>query len=247
MNHRLFAAILCCTAACSANPARQGAPTEPAATAPVTQTTTAPVERVDMLQHWIDATQLRDQVMAGRLADARAVADKLAAQPAPTEAPGWATYVAQIDGHVQAAQAAGSLSALATATAGVGATCGECHAANGANLQLPTGLPPAEGADARSHMARHAWAVAAMWDGLVGPSDGRWSDGVGMLAEKPLHATDEASPFVATPASEQIGARVHDAAIRGAAERDPAMRAAVFAEVLTACGECHNQTHTGPR
>ena len=90
-----------------------------------------------------------------------------------------------------------------------------------------------------AHMLRHQWAAEQMWDGLIGPSEARWNDGVTELAEAPLGQDEIFANATATPAIGKLATDVHALAAEGRKATTWDDRAAVYGRLLASCAACH--------
>ncbi len=107
-------------------------------------------------------------------------------------------------------------------------------------------MPKPSGADEslQSHMARHAWAVNRMWEGLVAHDAELWSKGLNELAEAPLPA----EVFGPNPPAGALDAsqRAHELAASGISAKDQSERGNVYGQILAACSQCHDALGRGP-
>ena len=239
VQERFALVLIAMIAGCSGGQKTEAEPvTEESSTETETPSQPVGMER-KMLGHWVKASKVRDLVVAGDLEGAKAAAAELGKE---VEAPptAWTTYVTEMKLHTASLADSSSLEEAALAISNVGATCGSCHTDMNTSIEMANSEPPPIGEDARSHMQRHEWSVNATWEGLIGPSDGRWVDGLGVLAEKPLHGREQPSGHVTKDKIELLGETVHDLGVRGTGV--PATeRAAIFAELIATCGNCHSQ------
>lgn len=145
---------------------------------------------------------------------------------------------------VRAATSAAEHDTIAKAAEGlgqVGLACARCHE------QFPAARYPATGyvegdRDVADRMQRHAWAVEAMWHGLVTPSVRAWEIGAKTLADPDLDLVAGFPDSDAGRAQAQAFAQVASAA-RGI---DPTARPAAFGSVIAQCAGCHAALGKGP-
>lgn len=158
---------------------------------------------------------------------------------------------------------AGDLEEACMAFARLSYACGQCH--HGLDRGPPIKLDPIpDGQDLQMHMRRHYWAVERMWEALLSDSPEAFQAAAGVLAESPLHGTQEPDSDSPTGVS-RLAYEVHDlafaAAVEGKAredeyvprpgepvEPDPTTRgqAEIFGRLLSACSECHRIVNVEP-
>lgn len=204
----------------------------------------APVEvdsaqlRAHMHEHLSKATIAYEALIHGDMKGAREALAWLGEHDAPTLPDGAEPFVGRMRDLAAKGAVAPQYDEVAAQIAEMGAACGACHQAQQVNPTLELGEPPASSGDVHAHMARHQWAVQALWTGLVVPADGPWAAGVQALSDD--HLDDKA--FEVPELSEQAktqGRAVHTVA-RGAAMLTTRQdRAKAFATIATACAGCH--------
>ena len=179
---------------------------------------------------------IRLALMRGDLEAARAPAKWLAGkheEQAKMPAP-WKPHIEALNKAGKTIVEAKTLADSAKGVAEVAKACGDCHKATNAEAEKKMKLPPlpAGKQDAKSHMARHAWAVGRLWDGITGPSEYAWNTAAAMLAEAPLKVQGKAKVLAGT---------VHGIA-KGAPEKKTiADRAALYEKLLVTCSGCHRK------
>ena len=150
-----------------------------------------PVERVKrattgkMGAHFGDVVEIHTSLVHGALDDARKAARELADDRPDVVLEEWAPYLLALRGTAEDLGRAGSLEEAAPLAASLAKTCGDCHEAQGARLELIPGAPPPKSDDNAERMRRHAWAFNRLWEGLVLPSDESWRLGVDAFVELP--------------------------------------------------------------
>jgi cytochrome c553 len=172
-----------------------------------------------METHWRLASAIEVETIQGNLDVVRQMAERIAALPADALGPDLEPQLEALRARAIALAKVQSQEEAARGVAGLAAACGECHASvadAGPPVRLeawpPTGDEDVEG------MVPHQEAADWMWIGLVAPSTPAWRRGARMLRRDP---PDEAVRELA---------RI--------AESAPS-RAAVYADLLTACSTCH--------
>jgi hypothetical protein len=205
-----------------------------------------PVVQTHMKVHFAKGAAVRDAIAMGDLAAARTGFTALAEHPMVTGLPeGTAPLVAGFQDAARAGAKAGDTSTQARALADTARACGGCHALVGARPTWEVPDAPPRDPGVRPHMARHAWAVDRMYEGLVGPTEGSWSQAAAILND---HALDEAvlpSGTDLSPVAEAAGARLHALGKEALAAETPEARGELFAEALSTCATCHAAAGVG--
>lgn len=197
-------------------------------------------ERGQMITHFDLALEARDLTIMGDVPLFRATARDLAElQPARDLPDELMLQLGPMRWEARAAAEASTVDEAARGTAEIARTCGDCHEANDAGLgeRFTVGGPPPAGSD-RRHMAGLAWATRLLWDGLVGPSDRTWyvgAEGLIELGALPEGIEDRRAREAVADASEHLRALGRAAASAESAEE----RVPVLADILSACGDCH--------
>lgn len=78
--------------------------------------------------------------------------------------------------------------AAARQLADLGAKCATCHESVHARIVFDLKKPPPANPPNHSlatRMTDHRWAIARMWDGLIGPSKSAWDTGAALLVAAP--------------------------------------------------------------
>jgi cytochrome c5 len=197
-----------------------------------------------MKMHFMKADEAQQAVIRGEWQKAREPMLWLAEhEDAVHSTPTWSPYVAAMREAAAEAANAQDITAAATGIARVAATCGACHAGLGAGPTFKIGEAPAESEEMKSHMKRHQWAAARLWEGMVQPSDEAWSAGAAALHDASLTQTSD-EPEMAKN-RQVLADHVHNAAGRPAATNDD--KVAVYAHILSTCSACHLGTGGGPK
>jgi cytochrome c553 len=224
-------------------PATEPTPTPRASTQDGEQAL-GPVERVrrattaHMGAHFADILEIHTSLVHGSLADAKVAARALADDRPDVMLEEWAPFLFALRRSADEVARARSLDDAAVHAAALARTCGDCHAAQGARLELVATQPPARSDDPAARMQRHAWAFNRLWEGIVLPSDESWTLGVNAFVELP-ECEDRMSSEVDRTAIERAREIVtaSEAAARAATTRDE--RALVYGRMLPTCASCH--------
>jgi cytochrome c553 len=199
-----------------------------------------------MYSHFGAADDIQAAIVHGDMRAVKEPADWLAEHDIPSLPEGSETHLAEMQDFARQAGQAATLWDAAHAMAGIARTCGTCHQANIAEPVTAKTAALEPGEDVATHMGRHAWAAERLWEGLVMPSDDRWSKGSKALREAPFHAET-----VAGTASEDVAVlkqvelleeRCHDIGSKAGTVTDPTERAKLYGELLTTCAYCHKLT-----
>lgn len=220
--------------------------TEPA---PAPTTAEAPVAdksaaAAHMKAHFMKAYQAKEAVVAGRLEAAQEHLSWLAThEEGHDHDASWEPYLQAMRDAAKAGADATDLATAARSVAAVAGTCGSCHAAMDAGPTFVPTRPPLQEGDAKAHMDRHQWAAARVWEGLSGPSDVAWIDGISELAETPLHVHDGDIPDTVVALADHV----HELGNQGASATDTEARVKVVGDLLATCASCHVATSSGPK
>lgn len=199
-----------------------------------------------MRDHFNRASDLQRAVVNGDQEGIRKTANWLADHSKMSGAPeSWDPYLEEMRTAAEVAAGSSDLYTAAKATARVGAACGDCHKAHGANVKFDIDGALAEGGDAIAHMQRHVWASARLWEGLMVPSAEVWQSGAQALDEVPL-VPEEVTDDTELMAEVQLTAnKVHELGAAARQALDPISRAATYGEMLATCARCHAVTGVG--
>jgi hypothetical protein len=194
-----------------------------------------------MADHFSRVETIQQAVVRGHMEDAREAARWLAEhQTAEGLPPAGAPFVEEMRAHARRVAEADSLEMAAGATAMLAATCGKCHRAVGAKLQLPAPEPPARGEGTRAHMFEHQWAADLMYQGLVEPSDEAWDKGARAFREAPLTKKDLPADAALAKEMKTLEERIHQVADGAPRVNEMTSRAALYGRILASCGRCHD-------
>jgi|GEM_PF-1161349 len=195
-----------------------------------------------MFEHFAISTWVRDSIADGDLEVIRAPLMELVNYRYNTVAPGgWMKGIAQLQAAARLTAQAQTLAAAATGIATMGRLCGQCHSELGGPRmprQTPdTSTPSSDRLSGR--MRRHTWAMARLWEGLIAPSDDSWRAGADALAHAPMAAPETAQGL--PQAVVNILGLVRQLGVKASRAEADEPRAAVFAELLFTCSQCHRQ------
>lgn len=194
-----------------------------------------------MADHFSRVDTIEQAVIRGHIDDVREPARWLAEhQTAEGLPPAAAPFVEEMRTHARRVAEADSLEMIAGATAMLAATCGKCHRAVGAKLQLPMPEPPAAGEGTRAHMFDHQWATDLMHQGLIEPSDEAWIRGAKAFREAPLTRKDLSADPALAKEMKTLEERIHLVADDAPRVRETTSRAALYGRILASCGRCHD-------
>lgn len=134
----------------------------------------------------------------------------------------------------------------AEAIADVGLACAACHVRAGVKPKIGDGAAPPVDPSLNVHMARHSWALERLWEGLIGPSDPRWIEGVSALHDHPIEADRLHGREGGESPSDYMDWWIHQPGPSTALAADHAGRASFYGHLLTACAACHAGTAGAP-
>lgn len=259
IQYALLALVVCAVAACESKPTAPPAETPPATTetpdaaSPKTETPAAdkgaeaPADpkagfKDHMKEHFGQAITLRNLLIAGDLEGAREPAKWLADKEKHGDFPeAWNPHAEKMHVSARRIAEAKTLDEASREFGQLGNTCAECHVALGAKPKFPEIPMPSGGQDTKAHMQRHAWGVSRLWEGLIGPSEERWSLGAVILAEGPLHEQKFIEGKTIGDKAKLESEQVHKLGQRAAEPTDGAARTAIYGELISACSGCHNE------
>jgi len=190
-----------------------------------------------MRAHFNQTMALHDAVARGDLTAAKFEATVLAQRspdvPMPT---GSAAFHGALTQAAREAAAAATLDDAAQSTAAVLGICGQCHEAMQVRAVVPASKDVSVGGLV-GHMLLHQHGADALVEGLVGPSESQWVEGVRTFASPKLE-------------SDQIPGKIKgkmsdgETALAGLAGRAAQAhrtrdRAEIYGRILATCGDCH--------
>ncbi len=199
-----------------------------------------------MHAHHDAVVAMQRSLVSGSLDATRASASELLAVDASASAEGWRVYLDSMRSAAATVRDAGDIESAASGVASLGVACGDCHIANGVEIQFEDVDRPSNKEKLPQHMARHQWAADRMWEGLIGPSAAAWSSGANLLFESPIN-TASLGESSQQDAIKQMSRRVHQLAANATTVSDSASKAGIYAEFLANCAACHTAVGEGPK
>lgn len=196
-----------------------------------------PVRAAYMRAHFNQVLQMHDAIARGNLADARAQASSVAQATFNTPMPpGSRAFEGTLTQAARDIAAATSIDVAAQAAAKMLGTCGQCHKVNNVRATVP----PATAADVGGvvgHMLLHQRGLDDLLEGIVGPSESQWVEGVRVFASPKIDkdlvprrmrtTMDHGETDLAVLAGHAAQAqRTHD-------------REEMYGRFLATCGSCH--------
>jgi len=212
---------------CESAPGPAGSPLE--SVVPAGRPETVDV-RQTMRAHHQAAKELQVAITQGRLTSARDLAAWIGTNANPrTDELLTAAY--QIE-------QARDLAAAADLTGDLAGACGSCHLERGVRPRLTSPPEPPALPGIKHEMARHQWAAALLWDGVIGPDDLAWLTGARVMATATIDfsATTHDKP---NPEVVGYGETLRMLAIRAGETTDHTGRAVLYSEMLQNCVGCH--------
>jgi cytochrome c553 len=203
--------------------------------------------QIHMREHLARLNDIKAALLIGELANAREPATWLAEHEPLEDLPLiYEGFVLSLREHARDILDAKDVKSASIAMAAVANDCGRCHRATGTKPDFGFYREPPSWSDLASHMQRHEWAIDRLWEGLMGPSNGSWARGVRMLAEAPLHGTEN-TWGESQAEGDELAERVHELGIQAVSALTPDARADVYGEMIATCAACHARTGGGPR
>jgi len=194
-----------------------------------------------MREHFKEAEQIRHAVVSGKPKDAVQPAAALGSVDIANLPPPWRAAMERMHTAASRVQNSADLSETAAGTADIGVACGSCHESQG-GPKVAVGDPPAVGESVVSRMARHAWAMERLWEGLYVPSSAAWKAGAKALQGEPFppEVLEHGGVYGRT-AAKDFKALSSQAPLK----ETPKDRAALYAGLLGTCATCHLATGRG--
>jgi len=222
----------------SAPPPANPAPAAPAPARDTVVSFTADPHR-HMKEHFARATKMQDAVLAGNLSQAQVQARWLASHKEETPA-SWQPYAMTFQSEAGAVADAKTVESAATAVGRMAATCGDCHAAHKAKVNIGSTPVVGKAGSVKEHMTAQLEALDRLWDGLMIPSDQAWGEGAKLLAkvavsQKSLQKEGLDKADSATVLAESL--RALSASAAKASTKGE--RSTAYAELLSTCVACH--------
>jgi len=204
------------------------------------------VLQAHMKDHFFKATEIQVAVINGDLAAVREPALWMAEHAKSAAMPDeWSQHASAMYAAASRAAEASDLMSAAQATAAMGAECGNCHRALGAEVGFAVDVAPSQGEGATPHMARHAWASGRMWEGLIASSGIVWDGGAEVLSEAPLAPAELSAELEVLAEVSEMEAAIHSMGAEAVGVSTPRERALLYGEFLGTCAVCHEKTGRG--
>lgn len=230
--------------ACSSS--EPSASREPAAEAPApppVATPEPPALEEPLALHMRDrigiATQARDAIIRGQLADATGALTWLAQHRDPKAIAAAQPFLERVHQQAQSALDAPDLRNAGEAVGALAAACGDCHRAHNRGPAIePSGF---EDLDTKltveTHMHAYLWATDTLWNALIADA-ALWDAGVTTLAspETPAGPPKLARGF----------AEIRAWANGAGSAKSSAERASAYGKLIALCGACHSANSVVP-
>jgi mono/diheme cytochrome c family protein len=189
--------------------------------------------RYHMQRHFDDLKTVERMLIDGHFEDAKTLAFMLTKPSGDSGLKPWDEQSRDVVAEARALTAARDIPDALRRLTRVSAACASCHlSAQSAPVFRTPSRPPQDQPTTAARMARHAWAVDRLWEGMVAASDHHWRAGLDVL---------RATPVPSSPRPE-LGERMQVLA-RGAFVKTATTtledRAASYAEMLGVCAGCH--------
>lgn len=196
--------------------------------------------KLTMQKHFAHAITAKDTILFGDLDVAMTSLRWLAENGASDGGQeSWEPHVGRVRRIAQDSLSSKEVEPMAMAVAQIARECGSCHAALGAEPEIPVVKNPPGGEDFKDHMIGHKWALDRMWAGLTTPSNELWVSGAGFLADKPSHIRSLSSYGKNADMAMTFATQVHKLADEALSETQSDRRMAIFGRFLSACAGCH--------
>ena len=214
-------------------PTDAGAAPKPAAGSPLARL---------MREHFKEAEQIRHAVISGNPKDAVQPASALGSTADIANLPPpWRAAVERMHSASSRVQNSADLAEAAAGTADIAVACSSCHESQG-GPKVSVGDPPVVGQSVVSRMARHAWAMERLWEGLYAPSSAAWKAGAKALQGEPFPPEVlEHGGVYGRSAAKDFKALASQASLK----ETPKDRASLYAGLLGTCATCHLATGRG--
>jgi len=200
-----------------------------------------------MRDHFGAIRVIQAAIVRGDIAGAKKSAEWLAGHKPHAGATGWEPHLERVRGAAARIAGVNEISEAAAFTADLAGQCASCHLATRAITSFSWEPPPEREATLRNQMQRHQWAAERMWEGIVGPSDARWDEGVAACAEGKL----DVAGLGGGGAEQQRGVEAAIAFVAGQLRRAATAktleeRTVLYGELLSGCASCHALTRPTP-
>jgi cytochrome c553 len=197
-----------------------------------------------MKTHFATAEDMRDAIVNGDVVTLHSRAKSLSEPVAVSDLPQkWGDHLDAM--RVRASRITGQYDTQKAAIefASLAGSCAACHQMAGVAPAVRTYAAPPPDVDLQTHMLRHAWAAARMWEGLIVPSDEKWRAGAAILASEPL--SPETYPDQPKPAGfVKIGTEIHELGVRAVNATMQPERIDIYASFIGRCAACHSASRS---
>jgi hypothetical protein len=245
MNRAWIALVI--AAGCQSKERTVPAP-EPPAPAPVVVAPAPPADASALVEHMREhfgaVAELERAIVRGHLDEARDQARWIADHPEPLQE-GWQPFLDEVHAAAAEVATAKDLPAAGALAARLGRACASCHEARAAVVTFEWEPKPEDKPDLRSQMRLHQWGAARLWEGLVGPSDAMWTEGLSALQAANLDVPTAASGLPRGDVS-ALADKVKQLSTRALDLQDEKERAALYGELLSTCAGCHQLVRPKP-
>lgn len=195
-----------------------------------------PITLADLMKtHFTHAEDMRDAIVNGDFVSlhngAQAISKPLRVADLPNR---WSEHLDGMRASARKIDGEFNIERAAAGFAEVARNCATCHQTTGTTPPLAEYPAPPVGADAKTHMLRHAWAAARMWEGLIVPSDERWLQGASLIAEEsPVHTQGSATLSILSKELHALGKM----AARATTQEE---RSRIYGSYISRCAGCHS-------
>jgi cytochrome c556 len=197
-----------------------------------------------MRAHFAAVAELQAAIAQGRLIDARETARWFASHEMDAP-PSWSPYVDEMRYAAMRIERAKDVAAAGAQIGRLGRACSSCHQAQDAHPAFAYEPPPTDVNTLEAQMARHQWAAARLWEGVVGPADQLWDEGARVMAmtrfDVAKSAHEKPNPDVI-----ELAERLRDQSTQAITIKDHNARAAFFGDMMETCASCHSIVRPAP-
>lgn len=186
----------------------------------------------EMTDHYNQVDEIQEAVVAGSVDATRAAARWLSTHEGAEYPPAATPSLEMMRNEARIMLQQRDLLPVARTLGRMGVACGECHAALDVKVGFKVEEPPPSSAIPAAQMARHAWAVDRLWDGLAGPSHASWRAGAGALTTMPVNFGNNAQ-------ANRLSARIHELSGQATVASTAKERADTYGDLLETCALCH--------
>lgn len=195
-----------------------------------------PLGPAAMERHFEEAEEMRSAALRGEVDTVREVANAFAARMSESTYPEpWGPAVERLENVLRAATTVDDATKSAGLIAEVGASCGNCHAANEVPVKLDWPIEP----DPEHRMDTFAYSTELLWLGLIVPSNEAWERGA-----EAYHAALSCEDFESItlgPFHDSLCSSVKATGSAVIHAKTPDARERAFADVVSTCAGCHGQ------